>query len=59
MSAILNRAQWVQIGALSTGCLVAYAGIRSLPVEPCEFLHYGDFVNEEVVIRLDELMCID
>ncbi len=38
--------------ALLTGtCVLAYAGIRLVPVEPCEFLHYGDFVSADGVIE--------
>lgn len=40
--------QWLGISA---GCLLAYAGMRSLPVEPCDFLHYGEFVNADGIIE--------
>ena len=41
----------VQISLITLGCVAAYVGLRSLPVEKCEFLHYGDFVNSEGVIE--------
>lgn len=31
--------------------MATYAGLRSLPVEPCEFLHYGEFINAEGVLE--------
>lgn len=37
--------------AITAACLGAYFAIRSLPVEPCEFLHYGEYVNAEGVIE--------
>lgn len=41
----------LQIGGISLACIGVYAGMRALPVEPCEFLHYGDYVNAEGVIE--------
>lgn len=40
--------QWI---AITAGCILTYVGMRSLPVEPCDFLHYGEFVNAEGVIE--------
>jgi len=45
----MNR--WVQAAAITLGCVLVYAGMRSLPVEPCSFLHYGDYINQEGVIE--------
>ena len=41
----------LQISLITAGCLAAYVVLRSLPVEKCEFLHYGDYVNSEGVIE--------
>lgn len=41
----------LQIAFISLGCLGAYAAVRSVPVEACDFLHYGDYVNAEGVIE--------
>lgn len=43
-----RSSQAILITALCTG---TYFGMRALPVEPCEFLHYGDYVNAEGVIE--------
>lgn len=40
-----------EIGWITAACLGTYVGLRSLPVEKCEFLHYGDYVNSEGVIE--------
>lgn len=40
-----------QFGLISIACAATYLGLRSLPVEPCEFLHYGEFVNDQGVIE--------
>jgi hypothetical protein len=40
-----------QIALITTGCCAAYVGLRSLPVEKCEFLHYGEFINQDGVIE--------
>lgn len=41
----------VQIALITTACVGVYFGLRSLPVEKCDFLHYGDYVNSEGVIE--------
>jgi hypothetical protein len=41
----------IQIASITLVCIGVYAGMRALPVEPCEFLHYGDYVNAEGVIE--------
>lgn len=41
----------LQIALITAGCAGVYFGLRSLPVEKCEFLHYGDYVNSEGVIE--------
>lgn len=41
----------VQITLITLACVAVYVGLRSLPVEKCEFLHYGDYVNSEGVIE--------
>lgn len=41
----------IQIAGITVICVGVYAGMRALPVEPCEFLHYGDYVNAEGVIE--------
>lgn len=41
----------IQILTITGGCVLAYVGMRSIPVEPCEFLHYGEFVNADGVIE--------
>jgi hypothetical protein len=48
---MVPRSFWVQSGLLTVGCVVAYWGIRQIPVEPCEFLHYGDYVTADGVIE--------
>lgn len=47
----LNRKQLISTGILTTGCLGTFFALRAVPVEPCDFLHYGDFVNAEGVIE--------
>ena len=39
--------QWILISA---SCLLVFIGARSVPVESCEFLHYGDYVDDDGVI---------
>jgi len=46
-----NRRQTLTTAALTFGCFGLYFGLRALPVEPCDFLHYGDYVNAEGVIE--------
>lgn len=41
----------LQILGISLACIGVYMGMRSLPLEPCSFLHYGDYVNAEGVIE--------
>ena len=41
----------IQITLITLACIGVYFGLRSLPVEKCEFLHYGDFINSEGVIE--------
>jgi len=41
----------LQITLITLACFAGYFGLRSLPVEKCEFLHYGDYVNSEGVIE--------
>jgi hypothetical protein len=41
----------LHVALITAGCVAAYAGMRMLPVEPCEFLHYGEFINNEGVIE--------
>lgn len=45
----MNR--WKQTALITAACCGTYFIMRSLPVEPCEFLHYGDFINDEGVIE--------
>jgi hypothetical protein len=40
-----------QVTLITLGCVTAYLGLRSLPVEECAFLHYGEFVNDQGVIE--------
>lgn len=40
--------QWILITA---GCIGVFVALRLLPVESCEFLHYGDYVDSEGVIE--------
>jgi hypothetical protein len=40
-----------QIALITVGCCAVYFGLRSLPVEKCEFLHYGDYINAEGVVE--------
>jgi len=40
-----------QITLISIACVAVYFVLRWLPVEECEFLHYGDYVNAEGVIE--------
>ncbi len=47
----LNRRFWLHSALLTGACVAAYAGIRMIPVEPCEFLHYGDFMTADGVIE--------
>lgn len=48
---MLSRRQTLYSLILTCGCVAAYWGIRSVPVEACDLLHYGDFINEEGVIE--------
>ncbi len=41
----------LQITLITLACIALYIGWRSLPVEKCQFLHYGDYVNSEGVIE--------
>ena len=41
----------LQSTLLTAACIATYAGIRLVPVEPCEFLHYGDYVDADGVIE--------
>lgn len=41
----------VQISLITIACIAVYFGLRSLPVEECEFLHYGEFINSDGVIE--------
>lgn len=45
----MNRV--LQISLITLACVGVYFGLRSLPVEKCEFLHYGEFINSEGVIE--------
>ncbi len=47
----LTRRFWLHSALLTGACVAAYAGIRMIPVEPCEFLHYGDFMTADGVIE--------
>ena len=40
-----------QISLITLACVGVYVGLRSLPVEKCEFLHYGEFINSEGVVE--------
>jgi len=40
-----------QILLITLLCVGTYVVLRSLPVEKCEFLHYGDYVNAEGIIE--------
>lgn len=46
-----SRKQSLSTGMLTVACLGAFFGLRAVPVEPCDFLHYGDYVNAEGVIE--------
>jgi hypothetical protein len=46
-----SRSQILSTVFLTGGCLAVYFGLRAAPVEPCEFMHYGDYVNHEGVIE--------
>ncbi|MFP4541051.1 MAG: hypothetical protein ACLFR7_05440 [Opitutales bacterium] len=48
---VFTRRQWITTGALTAGCFGLYFGLRAMPVEACEVLHYGDYVNAEGVIE--------
>ncbi|MFU8847893.1 MAG: hypothetical protein ACNA77_04155 [Opitutales bacterium] len=37
--------------AISLGFLLLYVVIRNLPVEPCEVLHYGAYMNEDGAVE--------
>jgi len=39
-----------QITVITAACLATYVAIRSMPVEPCEFLHYGDYISDDGVL---------
>lgn len=44
-----HRGRWI---AVITFCFAAaFIAIRSAPVEPCEVLHYGEFLNEEGAVE--------
>ncbi|HKK17287.1 MAG TPA: hypothetical protein VJ952_01290 [Opitutales bacterium] len=37
--------------AISLAFVLLYVVIRNMPVEPCEVLHYGDYMNEEGAVE--------
>lgn len=43
-----KKSQWWWI---TLGCLSVFVILRSIPVESCEFLHYGDYVSDDGVIE--------
>lgn len=47
----IARSQILSTVALTLGCVAVYVGLRLVPVEPCEFMHYGDFLTEDGVIE--------
>ncbi len=46
-----NKRKTITTAGLTLGCIGLYFGLRALPVEPCDFLHYGDFVNADGIIE--------
>lgn len=46
-----TRRQWITTAALTAGCLGGYFVLRAVPVEACDFLHYGEFVNSAGVLE--------
>jgi hypothetical protein len=48
---VFSRRQWILTGLITVGCLGTYFGMRALPVEACEVLHYGDYITAEGVIE--------
>jgi hypothetical protein len=48
---LFSRKQWIATILLTGGCVGAYIGLRLVPVEACEVLHYGDYVNADGVIE--------
>jgi hypothetical protein len=41
----------VQLTLITLACVATFVILRSLPVESCSFLHYGDYVNAEGVLE--------
>lgn len=46
-----SRSQIISTAALTGGCLAVYFALRAAPVEPCTFMHYGDYVDQDGVIQ--------
>jgi hypothetical protein len=40
----------LHVALITAACVAGYFGLRSLPVEPCNFLHYGDYVGADGVV---------
>lgn len=40
-----------QVLLITVACVAVFVALRMLPVEKCDFLHYGEFVNSEGVIE--------
>ncbi|MDP0500722.1 MAG: hypothetical protein Q7P63_11560 [Verrucomicrobiota bacterium JB022] len=42
---------FLSIALITVGCAGAFAVVRTLPVEKCQILHYGDYLNEQGAIE--------
>jgi|TARA_B110000037_G_scaffold219972_1_gene286401 hypothetical protein len=48
---VFSKSQWITTFVLTSACLGAYVGLRSIPVEACEVVHYGAYINDAGVIE--------
>lgn len=48
---VFTKSQWITTCLLTCACVSAYVGIRSIPVEACEVVHYGAYINDAGVIE--------
>lgn len=46
-----KKVRFYSVLAISLGFVLIYVVIRNLPVEPCEVLHYGDYMTEDGAVE--------
>lgn len=48
---MFSKSQWIATLLLTSACVATYVGVRSIPVEACEVVHYGEYINDAGVIE--------